>query len=175
MNGNGKEYALAMFAIAVENDSVASIHDDFLMLKEALANNPEYLEYLVNPAIPKSERLQNISDVFEGNVCDDVFSFINILCDHGDMYIIDNAIDEFEVMYEDYMKYSKAVVTSVVELTPDQKSRLVSKLQAVTGKRVEAEYIIDKSLIGGLSVIVDGKIYDGSVRKNLNNIKEVIS
>ncbi|MCQ2532129.1 MAG: ATP synthase F1 subunit delta [Saccharofermentans sp.] len=175
MNGNAKEYALAMFAIALENNSIAEIHDDFLSLREAFDDNTGFMEYLINPAIPKSERFECLREVFESRVCDDVFSFLNIICEHGDSYTILPTIDEFEAMYEEYMRYSKAVVTSAIELSDDQKRRLISKLQAVTGKRIEAEYIIDKSLIGGLAVTVDGKHFDGSVRKNLKNIKEEIS
>lgn len=175
MNGNGKEYALAMFAIALENDSMEEIHSDMVSLKQVIDENPEYLEYLVNPAVSKSERIENVAMVFEGRVCEDVFAFINILVNHGDTYCLESAIDEFNQMYEDYMHFAKAVVTSVVELTDAEKEKLISKLQQVTKKRVVAEYVIDKSLMGGITVVVDGMFYDGSVRKNLNNIKEVIS
>ena len=175
MNGNAKEYALAMFAIALENESMAQVHDDLDVIREVIDENPEYIEYLVNPAVSKSERTNSLSAVFEGKVCEDVFAFLNILCDHGDTYILGDCVEEFNAMYEDYMRFSKAVVTSAVELSDDQKSRLITKISAVTGKRVEAEYVIDKALIGGISVEVDGKLFDGSVRKNLNNIKEVIS
>ena len=175
MNGNAKEYALAMFAIALENDSMESIHSDFLVLREAFNENPGFAEYLINPAIPKSERVANIEEVFKDNVCEDVFALINIIADHGDIYTLVPAIEEFNLMFEDHMRYAKAVVTSAVDLTEEEKEKLMVKLRAVTNKNVDATYVIDKSLIGGLVVDVDGKIFDGSVRKNLNNIKEVIS
>lgn len=175
MNGNAKEYALAIFAIALENDSMAQVHDDLLLVKESLDANPEYKEYLINPAIPKSERVANIEEVFKDNVCEDVFALINIIADHGDIYTLVPAIEEFNLMFEDHMRYAKAVVTSAVELTEEEKEKLMVKLRAVTNKNVEATYVIDKSLIGGLIVDVDGKIFDGSVRKNLKNLKEVIS
>lgn len=175
MNGNGKEYALAMFAIALENDCMEEMHQDLTSVDFAIANNPEYLEFLTNPAISKAERLENIKNVFEGNVCEDVFAFLNILCNHGDMYVIISAIKEFEQMYEDYMKFADAVITSAVELTEEQKTRLVAKLSKVTDKRIRPTYVVDKNIIGGLTITVDGKYYDGSVRKNLNNLKEVMS
>lgn len=175
MNGNAKEYALAVFALALEGNAMAEIHDDLIMIRDLLKENSGYMEYLVNPAIPKSERSKNLASIFENNVCEDVFAFMNILCEHGDMYVMDDAIAEFCEMYEDYMRFSKAVVTSAVELTEEEKVKLITKLQAVTGKRIEAEFKTDKSLIGGVTVDVDGKFYDGSVRKNLSNIKEVIS
>ena len=175
MNGNGKEYALALFAIALENDSLEQINDDLRTVNDAIKENPDYMGFLINPAIPKSERLQSISDVFEDRVDENVFAMLNVLCDHGDMFVLGETVDEFAQMYEDYMRYAKATVTSAVELTDEQKTKLLSKLHTITGKRIEAEYIIDKSLMGGLTVMVDGKYYDGSVRKNLNNLKEVIS
>lgn len=104
MNGNAKEYALAVFAIALEEDSMTVIHDDLIMVKDAITENPGYMEYLVNPAIPKSERRENLKMVFESRVCGDVFAFLNILCDHGDMYVMNEAIDEFCAMYEEEIK-----------------------------------------------------------------------
>ncbi|MCQ2516255.1 MAG: ATP synthase F1 subunit delta [Saccharofermentans sp.] len=175
MNGNGKEYALAMFGIALEKENLEVMQEDMQMLKEVLGENPGYLEYLVNPAVKKSERLENIKEVFEDKVCEDVYSFLCILCEHEDTYCINEAINEFSNMYENYMHFATAVVTSAVELTEEEKAKLISKLTKVTGKRIVASYEIDKNLMGGITVEVDGMFYDGSVRKNLKNIKEVIS
>lgn len=175
MRGNGKEYAVALFSIALESEAHAQIYGDMEYLKELVNDNPEYIDYLVNSSIPKSERVNNLREVFEGRVCDPVFAFLNVLLEHRDTNVLLSAIDEFRSLYEDYMNVADAVVTSVVELTDEQKKKLISKLSLVTGRRIRATYVIDSSLIGGLSVTVDGKLYDGSIKKNLNNLKEVMS
>ena len=175
MRGNGKEYAVALFSIALESEEHAHIYGDMEYLKELVNDNPEYIDYLVNSSIPKSERVNNLREVFEGRVCDPVFAFLNVLLEHRDINVLLSAIDEFRSLYEDYMNVADAVVTSVVELTDEQKKKLISKLSLVTGRRIRATYVIDSSLIGGLSVTVDGKLYDGSIKKNLNNLKEVMS
>ena len=175
MRGNGKEYAVALFSIALESEEHAQIYGDMEYLKELVNDNPEYIDYLVNSSIPKSERVNNLREVFEGRVCDPVFAFLNVLLEHRDSNVLLSAIDEFRSLYEDYMNVADAVVTSVVELTDEQKKKLISKLSLVTGRRIRATYVIDSSLIGGLSVTVDGRLYDGSVKKNLKNLKEVMS
>ena len=175
MRGNGKEYAVALFSIALESEEHAQIYGDMEYLKELVNDNPEYIDYLVNSSIPKSERVNNLREVFEGRVCDPVFAFLNVLLEHRDINVLLSAIDEFRSLYEDYMNVADAVVTSVVELTDEQKKKLISKLSIVTGRRIRATYVIDSSLIGGLSVTVDGRLYDGSIKKNLNNLKEVMS
>lgn len=175
MNGNGKEYAIALFSVMLESGLEQEIFDDLNLIDRSVKENPEYIEFLINPSIPKSERLASLRSTFEGQVCDQVFAFLNVICEHRDMYVLFSAIDEFRTMYEDYKIFAKAVITSAVELNDEQKSRLIKKLSEVTGKTIVADYVIDKDIIGGLSVIVDGKHFDGSVRKNLKNIKEVIS
>ncbi|MBR4495359.1 MAG: ATP synthase F1 subunit delta [Clostridiales bacterium] len=175
MRGNGKEYAVALFSISLESEQHAQIYGDMEYLKELVNDNPEYIDYLINSSIPKSERVNNLREVFEGRVCDPVFAFLNVLLEHRDTNVLLSAIDEFRSLYEDYMNVADAVVTSVVELTDEQKKKLISKLSLVTGRRIRATYVIDSSLIGGLSVTVDGKLYDGSIKKNLNNLKEVMS
>ena len=51
---------------------------------------------------------------------------------------------------------------------------LVAKLEKVTGKKVNAFYFVDESLIGGLRIELDGKLYDGTVKKRLSEVKDVI-
>lgn len=175
MNGNGKEYALAIFSIALENDNLETVRSDLLLVRDAICDDPDYLGYLISPAVPKSERLLSIAEIFEEYVEENVFAMINVLCEHGDILVLSAAVDEFVQLYEDYMNFAKAVVTSAIELSDEQKDKIVSKLSSVTGKKIQAEYIIDESIMGGVTVMVDGKYYDGSVRKNLNNLKEVMS
>lgn len=175
MRGGGKEYASALFSVALETGDPQEIYRDVETLDGLIKENPEYVDYLVNPSIPKSERVKSISDTFEGRVCDQVFSFLLVVMEHRDMKILLSAIDEFRSMYEYYMNIADAVVTSAVELTEEEKKKLIVKLSSVTGKSIRATYVVDKDIIGGISVTVDGRIYDGSVRKNLNNLKEVMS
>ena len=51
---------------------------------------------------------------------------------------------------------------------------LVEKLERRSGKRVEAEYIVDGTLLGGLVVEMEGRVLDGSLKKDLQHVKEVI-
>lgn len=175
MRGGGKEYALALFSIVLESREPAQIYSDMEMIEALIKENPEYIDYLVNSSIPKSERVNNLRQTFEGSVCEPVFAFLNVLLEHRDINVLLSAIEEFRSLYEDYMNVADAVVTSAVELTDEQKNKLTAKLSAVTGRKIRATYVIDGSIIGGLSVTVDGRLYDGSIRKNLKNLKEVMS
>lgn len=68
-----------------------------------------------------------------------------------------------------------AVVTTAVALTQDQERSLLSALQKRTGKTVTLKTVIDKELLGGIKVEIDGEILDGSLKNNLKRAREVIS
>ena len=66
------------------------------------------------------------------------------------------------------------MVYSVVPLDDKQKKALEEKLEALSGKKVDAVYIQDSSLLGGLKVEMDDMTFDGSVEKHLQKVKGVI-
>ena len=78
-------------------------------------------------------------------------------------------------MYDEICEVSNAKVTSAVELNETEKASLKEKLEKKSGHKIIIEYSVDKSIIGGLIVEMDGKIMDSSLRKHLKDVKDVIS
>ena len=65
-------------------------------------------------------------------------------------------------------------MTSAVELTDDEKKKLKLKLEKMSGKSLILKCTVDKSVLGGVIVKMDGKIMDGSLKHRLEEVKEVI-
>ena len=61
-----------------------------------------------------------------------------------------------------------------ISLGAGEKDRLKKKLENMTGRSVAVTYIEDPSLLGGVIVEIDGRVYDGSLRSRLRQVKEVI-
>ena len=55
-----------------------------------------------------------------------------------------------------------------------QKSDLKNKLEKLSGNSVDMEFSVDTKLIGGIVVKMDDKLFDGSLKKRLQEIKEAI-
>ena len=69
----------------------------------------------------------------------------------------------------------EAVVTSAIELDEAQKVRLVEKLNQLTEKKIDAVYLVDPALLGGVKIEVDSKTYDGTLLRRLRDVKDVMS
>ena len=175
MTNVGREYAIALFEAAYEDGSLDAVREDLTEIRKLLKKEPDYISFLMNPGIPKEERLDSLSEAFEGNVEDLLYSFLAVMVTNNHMNEFFTAAKEFEKMYEDYKKISFAVITSAVKLTDEEKRKIVTRLRKVTGKVISPIYKVGESIIGGITVTCDGKFFDGSVVRNLKNIKEVIS
>ena len=68
-----------------------------------------------------------------------------------------------------------AEITSAGDLSPGDVERLSAALRAATGKTVEVSLKVDPSMIGGIKAQVGDKVYDNSVRTQLERIRGVLS
>lgn len=68
-----------------------------------------------------------------------------------------------------------AEITSATDLSPGDVERLSAALRAATGKTVEVSLKVDPSMIGGIKAQVGDKVYDNSVRTQLERIRGVLS
>jgi F-type H+-transporting ATPase subunit delta len=174
MTSAANEYGSALFQWAQETDTVDAVWESLLVAAEAFRDQPEYGEFLCSPAVPKAQRLEAVKEAFGGRVESQVVDFLCLLVENGRAGEFTACVSEFKTLYWDARRIVTARVTSPVALSDSQKKQLVAALCAKTGRTVMPEYVVDESLLGGVVVELDGKRYDGSVKRRLQVIKEVI-
>lgn len=173
MKETSKEYAQALFMIAKEKDMVDCYSDVLKEIGSLVEENEEYTEFLSSPALPLSERLSAIDEAF-GTYPEEIVSFLKLLCEAGHIKDIKECIEEF-IFMENALEKSVAVdVFSSVPLSDEQKAKLVKKLEAKLGKTVIPSFGEDKSLLGGIKIVMEDEVLDGSIEKRLKDLKEVI-
>lgn len=174
MNELGKEYAAALFMLALEEGKQTDFYDGLEIIRSAFEKEAEYTEFLSCPGIPLDERLSAVELAFGESVPEKVLSFLQLLCEKGRVACFFDAVKEYKRLLDTSERLSDVKVTSAVELTEAEKLRLKDKLESTYDCKVNIEYFIDESLLGGLVVDMDGKIMDSSLRRRLRDVKEVI-
>ena len=81
----------------------------------------------------------------------------------------------FRTAYNQTHGISEATVTSAVPLTDGQADALLAKLEKISGKKVLLTRKVDEKVLGGLSVEIDGKLYDGTVESRLDEIRRRVT
>ena len=175
MTDIAKEYGGALFILACEENAKHEYFEAIKAVRSSIEETPELGLLLSSPGIPLGDRLSTIEKVFGESVPEHVLSYLQLLCEKGRMALLLPSFDEYEALLLHSERISKATVTSAVPLTDEQKDRLKLKLERTCNCKVETEYFIDESLLGGLIVEIDGKIMDKSLRRQLSEIKDVMN
>lgn len=175
MAQTNKEYAEALFTLAVENNALEKYSEHLSVIKSVLEDNPDYAVFLDSPALPLSERLSAIDEAFGKDFPEYIVSFLKLLCENGRIKELISCIEEFEELKRFASNITVANVYSAVELNAETKEKLLKKLCKVTGKTVQAVYVTDPAILGGIKIEIDGKTIDGSITNNLKRIKGVMN
>jgi F-type H+-transporting ATPase subunit delta len=129
-----------------------------------------------NPTIPADQK-RNLLDAIavRMGLQKQVRNFLAVLIDHHRITMLADVARQFEHELNDRMGFAEAKVTSARELSPEERQELELQITNMTGKRVLAVYNTNRALLGGAVVRIGSTIYDGSVRGQLEKIKEQLS
>ena len=94
------------------------------------------------------------------------------ILDKKRMENIRNIVAEYLKIYYEKNQILDVEATFAVEPSELQKEKLIDKLMKKTGKKINLEVKIDKSIIGGGIIKIGDQVTDGSIRKELNSLRK---
>lgn len=174
MNNVAQEYGTALFMLASEENKVSVYREGLSVFKRAFNDEPDYMTFICSPSIPLTQRLESITTVFADSVEENVLNFLLLLCEKNRLDCFYDAEETFEALFDESQRTINIRVKSAVALSDDQKTRLEAKLEQKYNHKVDTQYIIDTTLLGGVIVEADDTVIDGSLRHRIGQIKEVI-
>lgn len=100
-----------------------------------------------------------------------IINFLLVLSDRRRIAALADVIEAFELFLDERLGFVRAEVATPVELTPGQRERLSSELASLAGSQVRMRFVVDPNLIGGATARLGSKVYDGSVRGQLEKLQ----
>ena len=129
-----------------------------------------------NPAVPADQKRKLLDAIVQrGGIERPVRNLVAVLIDHRRLPFLARIVEQLEKELDARMGFMEAQISSTRELAANEKSALETQIEKTTGKKVRAMYGLDPSLLGGAVVRIGSTIYDGSVKGQLEKIKEAIS
>ena len=145
-------------------------------LAALVAESKELREVWEAPSIP-AEQKRGLLDAIAAreSVSRQVRNFFAVLIDNQRIQFLAPIVKQFEEELNRRLGFAEAEITSARALTPPERKALEGKVESLTGKKVRAQYFQDPSLLGGAVVKVGSTIYDGSIKGQLEKIREQIA
>ena len=170
-------YARALVDVVLEQKINADIARQQLnSIVNAVHESPELRRVWESPAVSAEQKRAVLDAIVEQTaVARPVRNFIAVLIDHRRIAMLDDVARQFDNKLNAQLGFAEAEISSARPLSEDGKRQLESQLERLTGKKVRAQYSSDPELLGGVVVRVGSTIYDGSVRGQLERIKQDLS
>ena len=165
-------YAKALFDIAAEKNAVAEYNQAAANILHVLESDKDVVGIINHPSIPLDKKTDALSAAFKGTVPEDFIGMFSLLLRRGRKDDIMGILRHFDVLYKEYSRLAVAVLTSSEQLPAEKVNEIAGILSKKLDKTVQIEQVIDKSLIAGFRVEVDGFVFDAGVKHQLNNMKK---
>lgn len=167
-----RRYATALFNAASKAGVVDAVESDLGLVGYTIESSPALWDAMVSPIIPPAKKRQILGDIFGGKVQEITLAYLGLLMDKRREEALRVTESEYVLLANEARGIVQAEVTSATPLDEDQEARLVSKLAATTGKKIELAKRVDPAVIGGVLVRIGDTVIDGSVRGQLAALRE---
>ena len=170
-------YALALLQLAGSEKSgktVEAVNKDFATIEALLKSSHDFSLFLRSPVINSQRKRGIFTSLFKEKLSDATYRFILLLTAKKREGILPEIIRQFYVLRDEQLGIEHAMVWSAVELTNEQEKKLGSQLEHATRKKVRLSKHIDRDLKGGVTVQIGDTVWDGSVRHQLEVLRELL-
>ncbi|NLN14397.1 MAG: ATP synthase F1 subunit delta [Tissierellia bacterium] len=170
-----KRYALSIFEAGLELEKLDIFNKELKYLDEVLKAEKDFFEILKNPRISKDEKKSLITEIFRGRLSQEVINFFYIIIDKRREKFIFDIIREYQSIYNEYNNILKVEAVTAIQMDEKAKEKLKLVLENKLGKKVDIINKVDKSILGGVLLKMEGKIIDSTIRSQLKKLENLIT
>jgi F-type H+-transporting ATPase subunit delta len=170
-----RRYARALFELAVEQDKVQAWADTLSALRQAVAASDELRDVLENPVYTKDQRRAIGAKLVAALRLDpEPANLLYLLGDRNRLSHLEAIVDTFGRLADAKLGRVRARLTSAVALEPGATERIAAKLSHATNAQVLLDSDVDPELLGGVVAQVGAFTYDGSLRTQLEALRQAL-
>ena len=168
---SAKNYAKAMFDAAQELGKIETIKNDFNTVYASMLIDKDVVSFFTSAFVDGNIKIGILKKVYEDSIAEETFNLLSILIERDLINILVAIIVEYENLCNEYYNIlsTKIIASSEIENIEELKSSIRNM---AVDKNVHFTVEIDESIMGGIIVQIDDVIYDYSVRRLLENVKD---
>jgi F-type H+-transporting ATPase subunit delta len=168
-----RRYAKALLEIGIHENSFDAFGKELDRAADTLRSSPELRNALENPIFSIEKRKLIMDELVRRlAVSKMVRNFIMLLLDKGRISSLPDIARAHRALVDEHAGRVRATVTSARPLDPMLETRLKTALEKSSGKTVIFEKREDPAIMGGLITQLGDTVYDGSVRTQLQQLRE---
>jgi F-type H+-transporting ATPase subunit delta len=167
-------YAHAFAAVAASaNLNAAEAEQQLGDFSGTLSGSHDLREVLMNPSIANEQKLK-VLDAIAARIgmFPQVRNFIAVIMQNQRLSELNEILSEYHLVADEQAHVAEAEITSARPLNDQDRAELEAQVVKLAGGRVRATYHEDATLLGGAIVRLGSTVYDGSIRAQLQQLKQ---
>jgi F-type H+-transporting ATPase subunit delta len=175
LRGVAKRYATALFNAAVKMDVAEQVGGDLDSFNKLFAADAEFRVYMHSPQVFAEAKKELIVTAIGEQASGLFMNFVMLLIDKKRLTHFDEIAEGYALLYEQLKGILEVKVITAVELDTELENKTQETIEARTGKEVRLVKTTDPEIIGGMILIIEDKIIDGSIRHQLATLRKDLS
>jgi F-type H+-transporting ATPase subunit delta len=143
-------------------------------LRAAVDSNDELRSFLANPEIESDAKADVLTRIAKG-ASTQVVNFLRLLAEKGRAGELPEIADELDTLVAVEQRILDVELTTATELSDEDFGRILGRIEASSGRKVQATRKVDPDLIGGIVLQAGSMRLDASVRGRLDRLRHDFS
>lgn len=159
-----KTYGDALFSLSVEENKTDEFIDEITQLLVVLKQEEDFSKLMNHPRVSVEEKITLVKEIFTGRISKELVGFLTLVVTKGRYAEMQNILQYFLDSAKEFKGIGVAYVTTPLELSMQQKDAVEQKLLTTTNyQKMEMNYLIDESLVGGMQIRIKDRVVDSSI------------
>jgi F-type H+-transporting ATPase subunit delta len=170
-------YARALLEVAVtEKADLDQVERELASVVDLFSQHPALAHVLLNPVVPVSRKRAAIDAVLtRAQLLPIVSKLLALLADRDRLVLVPDLLEAYRDRLLDHRNVIRAEITTTTPLAADRVRAIEARLARASGRTVTLSAKVDPAIIGGVVTRIGSTIYDGSVTRQLQRMKEKLS
>ena len=169
-----RQYALALFDVAQKGGQTDRIGREIAEFAALIRSHEELFGVLTNGAIPAAQKRAIVDELVKAlpELSPEVGRLVGFLADRDRLMHFDAIVAAFKEKAMDADRVVRAELSTAVAIDEPARGQIAAALAKALGRRVTMTEHVDPSLVGGFVARVGSVVFDGSVARHLERIRE---
>lgn len=174
MNELAKRYSLALYELVKETSDFIDAREQLLLIDSLINDNEDFVNILSSPTLTFSTKEELIDKVFY-SFDKRIINFLKIITKHSRFKFIHEIIESYISLDNERLGILEGLVYSPFDIEKETLLKIEEAISLKENKKVILKPKIDSTLIGGIKVVINDHIYDGTIKKTITEMKRVIA
>jgi len=166
-------YAKALLDVSIAQGHPERVEHELVGFLELVNQHASLGAALFNPSIPSTRKRTLVETLLaRASMTDATRKLLLLLAERDRLTLLSDLVAAYRVRLLDYLQVVRAEITTATPLRSAQAKAIEERLADLTGKTVSVTTVVDAAIIGGVVAKIGSLVYDGSIARHLQRLKE---